>query len=73
MNDLPLSQERVEINEDATNSLVLPVETLLDSYMLVINFISLNVLVSFAKIMIYYLDNLPISKGLENHLEWGMK
>lgn len=30
----------------------------------VINFISLNVSASFAKMMIYYLDNLYISKGL---------
>lgn len=48
----------------STNYLVLPMEKQLYSYKGVINFIFLNVSVSFAEMMIYYLDNLYISKGL---------
>lgn len=53
-----------ELTMSSTNYFLLPVEKLLYSYKGVINFIYLNVSVSFAKMMIYYLDNLYISKGL---------
>jgi hypothetical protein len=53
-----------ELTMGSTSYFVLPVEKLLYSYKGVINFISLNVSVSFAKMMIYYLDNFYISKGL---------
>lgn len=53
-----------ESTTSSINYFVLPVEKLLYGYKGVINFISLNVSVSFAKMMIYYLDNLYISNGL---------
>lgn len=53
-----------ELTMSSTNYFVLPMEKRLYSYKGVINFISQNVSVSFAEMMIYYLDNLYISKGL---------
>lgn len=54
----------LRINDKLYKLLGSPCRKLLYGYKGVINFFSLNVSVSFAKTMIYYLDNLYISKGL---------
>lgn len=53
-----------ELTLGSVSYFALPGGKQLYSYKEVINFISLNASVSFAKMMIYYLDNLYISKGL---------
>lgn len=54
----------LRINDELYKLLGTPCRKPLYGYKGVINFFSLNVSVSFAKTMIYYLDNLYISKGL---------
>ena len=64
MTPAPFLQKMLRINDELYKLLGIPCKKPLYGYKGVINFFSLNVSVSFAKIMIYYLDNLYISKGL---------